>query len=75
MHSMMTSLGRLTDCPSQLAASALATVQSPVSFVFCQSLIYSLCISTFSLIVPFEFLKGAYTLNTYVHTMYMLHIC
>lgn len=27
-HSAMTSLGRQTDCPSLLAASALATVQS-----------------------------------------------
>lgn len=73
VHSVMTSLGRQTDCPSQLAASALATVQSPVSFVSCQSLIYALCISAFSLIVLFEIFKRAYTLSTmYVS---MLHIC
>lgn len=78
MHSAMTSLGRQTDCPSQLAASALATVQSPVSLVSCQSLIYALCISAFSLIVLFEIFKRAYTLSTctYIRTMYMpmLHI-
>lgn len=76
MHSVMTSLGRQTDCPSQLAASALATVQSPVSFVSCQSLIYALCISAFSLIVLFEIFKGAYTLSicTYVQCMCICYI-